>query len=156
MIMEQEQPVGDIGFPFKVVGRILAAIGVVCMVLYLVPFIAAYSNKASSKKIIENAAAEKSRLEPLMSAANRRIILLSNGYGASNPAKVSGGREKIKLEAEYRQLQIKYNSVSRGEYTAEQVLEKSQKTMDSTGIFAGLSIALVVTGIIFVVFPKDV
>jgi len=152
--MKQEQPVGDIKFSFVVIGRILLMLGLFCAVLHLVPFMVAYSKKESSKKAMEYSAEEKRKLETPMSITNRRMVLLSNGHNVNGSAKVKGNLEKEKLEFEYRQMFAKYNSLSRGEYSAEQALNKAQQTMDAKGIYAGISIALIIAGVLFIVFSR--
>jgi len=154
--MNQEQPVGSMKSSFVFIGRILLVVGLLGVALYLVPFMAASSKRAAGKKTMEYSAEEKVKMETIMSITNRRIIMLSSGYAPKNPANIAGSQEKAKLEEEYRLQRVKYNSLSRAEYIAEQMFDKSQKIIESKGIYAGLSVALLITGAVLLIYSKMV
>ena len=145
--MAQEQPVGEVKFTLVVIGRIMFFAGVLLGVLYLVPFISAYSKKMSSRKILDNTAAEKSKIEAPLAIANRRLTILTE-------ARASGSREKARLEQEFAELSAKYDRLDRESGDAEQASAKAQQVMDDKMYWAGLGGALIVAGAVMMIFSK--
>jgi len=145
--MAQEQPVGEVKFTLVVLGRIALFVGLLLAVVYLVPFVSAYSKKTSSKKIMDYSIAEKNKLEVPLATDNRRLIIMTE----TRPA---GSRERARLKAELGELTAEYDRLDRAGNAAEQVLTKSQQVMDSKMFPAGLGGALVCLGLVLIIFSK--
>jgi hypothetical protein len=133
-------------------GWVLMVMGGIYFLLNGFPYAAAFYRNASNEKIIDAAKQEQKRIEGIIAPLNRRLTFLKLDASYGKPG-YEAERDRLQSDIE-RNIKL-YAAEENRQSVAESVSEKALEIMDKKRFKAGIGLAALVVGIIFIFTAKN-